>query len=664
MKNVVWTCAALSVLCWSLASCVEDGDRGLPVAGPTLEIDLTPSAPPAPPPDKMLRAKIFMDGEGRPLLPKWKTNWELNTERLSRTRLPGGAEYIDAYSDYRKKNINKFYTTKAPVTAGIRAPAEFEAQQAYLLNWRSNYTSLAWKKLFMEIIKGAWGEVPVLLLYKDAAHKKYIEGQLTANGFPAKEVASTKYIIWWKNDSNAIWARDFGPMGIVGTAGASKGVLSFVDFRYYHTRILDDEVPTDLAKEWGINVFRPDLDFEGGNFMNTSDGLCASTKGVLWYNLQYSQSAVEKIYADYLGCKKSIFPAPMTGGVIAHIDMFSKYSSDTSVLVGEYTTKQHAQNKKVLDANAALYAMTKNGSGKPVKVIRLPMPNVGSIYIIYKIWRTYTNSLSVTGDGKTGVVLIPTYDDETSNEKAAMAAYAKAYPGWKLVKVDSKIVIPGQGAIHCITMQIPAGTRSKMEADPAPLCSKTSYECVTGGCGKISAQGCCDGLIRKYCSGGKLVASDCGYNPLCGWDKAKSWYACSTAGGGDPSGKYPQSCDVVKGLADASVWDGKADQVVPDLLSTVDQLPPDQPVPDQSIPDQLLPDQAVPDAANVDQETSDAARADAGEADEDDQGCNCAVSTTPQGAGTPGLALLLGLAWLLRRRLTRSRRRADPGGPA
>ena len=638
MKNLLLCSVALAALCLCFTSCV-DTNEGHPVASPPLESNLTPEAPP----DNLLLAKVFIDGSGRPLLPKWKTKWEQNFERLAYTRMPGGAMHIDQYD-----------VTKAPATAGIRAPAEFEAQQAYMLNWRSNYTSLVWKKLFLEIIKGAWGVVPVLLIYKDAKHKTYITKELVANGFAAQEIASTSYIIWWQNDSNAIWARDFGPVSIVGTAGASKGVLSFVDFRYYHPRVLDDEVPTDLAKEWGVNVFRPDLDFEGGNFMNTSDGLCASTRGVIWYNLQFTQSAVEQIYADYLGCKSTFFPAPMTGGVIAHIDMFSKYSSDTTVLVGEYTAKQHAQNKKVLDANAVMFASMKNGSGKPVKVIRIPMPDVGTVYIVYKIWRTYTNSLSVTADGKTGVVLIPTYDDETSNEKAAMAAYAKAYPGWKLVKIDSKIIIPGQGAIHCITMQIPVGTRSKMEADPAALCSKTKYECVTGGCGKIGAKGCCDGQILKYCSSGKLKASDCNYNPQCGWNATKGNYTCSTNGGGDPSGKNPRSCNVVKGVADASVWDAKPD-LGPDLLYTGDHSPPDQPLPDQAIPDQQLPDQplpdqAIPDQTAIDQELPDAARADAGEEDPEDRGCSCATTGDTQPLPGPGLFLLLSLACLALRR--------------
>ena len=631
--------AALSVL---LCSCVDpSSDSG--TSDPPLA--RAPRGPAPPPPDHVVaRHLLGLDSTGAAILPKWKTRRELNAERLSRAGVPGGTRWVDANSDYRNKSIDKFYATRAPLTQGLRTPAEYEAQQAYLLNWRSGYTSVPWKKLFMEIIKAAWGEVPVILLIKDTAHKKYIEQELKANAFPAAEISSTKYIIWWQNNSDAIWTRDYGPVSVVGTTGASKGKLAFADFRYYHTRPRDDEVPSELAKEWGVNVFRPDLDFEGGNFMTTSDGLCLSTAGVLWYNLGLSQSAVEQIFSDYLACQKSIFLIPMTGGVIAHIDMFAKLSSDTTMLVGEYTAKQHAANRAILDANAALVAKTNNMAGKPIQVIRIPMPDVGSVWIVYKLWRTYTNSLSVTADGKTGVVLIPTYDDETSNEKAAMAAYAKAYPGWKLVKIDSKIVIPGQGAIHCITMQIPAGKRALIEGAPKSQCGAKMYDCTPGGCGKVSATGCCDVELLKYCAKGKLRASDCATKPKCGWDKAKKAYACGSSGAADPAGLAPMSCGGLMpdmGPPDLLPWEaGPPDQALPD------QAPPDQQLPDLALPDQALPDVAGPDLA-ADLPGADGA-ADSGADQPENRGCSCAASG--DAAGSASLAAALVCLFLVARR--------------
>ena len=83
-------------------------------------------------------------------------------------------------------------------------------------------------------------------------------------------------------------------------------------------------------------------------------------------------------------------------------------------------------------------------------------------------------------------------------------------------------------------------------------------------CGKITVTGCCDGTTLKYCEKGVLKVMSCSSSPSCGWDKSFSYYDCGTAGGSDPSGKYPKSCSATPpdlgptpdtGLTDAKVAD-------------------------------------------------------------------------------------------------------------
>jgi len=500
--------------------------------------------PPALPKDKYL---TYVGGEY--ILPAYKTKWERQIERLSAGAKAGNLSFADQYDDYRKNNFDKFFITKAPTSTSFRAPAEYEPSQAYILHW-AQYTQTAWNNMFGEIVKGAWGKVPVLMVYNNAAHKLWLEGQLTGLGYTATAIQDPQNIIWWKHDTDAIWARDYGPVSLVSTPTTGTGSLSFVDFRYYHARVQDDVIPTDLAQDWGINVFRPDLDMEPGNFMNTEDGLCGMTKGVLWYNPQLSQSAIEDIFTKYVACQKFVWPEPMSGGVIAHIDMFSKFGPNYKMIVGEYTQSQDASNKAILDANATLFGSTTTPTGKTIAVTRIPMPNKGGSSPNW-VWRTYTNSLSLT-NGTDSVILVPVFAQETSMEAAAMTAYATVYPGWTQAKVTSDVIIPGQGATHCITMQIPLGTKAKMETDPTDLCGPTKIACVIATCGNIGAEGCCDGTMLKYCDGGKLAAMDCTANPSCGWDSSSSWYDCGTSGGADPSSTYVKNCGV---LTDAPLPD-------------------------------------------------------------------------------------------------------------
>ncbi len=635
-------CLSLITTCLLGGACLDDpgfGARSAPAAlSPSGEPALAaPSpAPPARPPDDTFYTFL---GHGQEKLPAHRTAWEEQIERLAAIADAKGQSPGDKFSIMRAATAKLLHITLPPKTKNFRTPAEYEASQAYLLNWRAGYTGTKWIKLFTEIIKGAWGEVPVVMVRSSSSQQKWIEMQLNSIGLTYAEQA--KNIRWWTAKSNAIWARDFAPVSIVETGSTGKEKLSFIDYKYYYTRPLDDSVPTELAKAWGINVYRPDLSFEGGNFQTTSDGLCSVTKGVNYYNLQYSQSAIEQILKEYQGCKKVLFVQPMTGGVIAHIDMFSKFGSDDHMLMGEYTATQHSGNKLILDANAKLFLGTKTPSGKSVKVTRIPMPDIGGSGS-YKTWRTYTNSLSLTDDGKPGVVLIPTFDDETTYEAAAMAAYAKVFPGWKLVKIDSKVIIPGQGAIHCITMQIPKGVLANMEPGPGNMCGVDKTRCHQNTCGAVTAEGCCSGDTLKYCDKGKVRIKDCFSKPYCGWDPSNKYYACGMQGKADPSGKYPQPCPLSNNDA------GPPSEAGPDLLL------PDGPavdaVPDQQQPDQLQPDTAAPDLPVPDVGV-DASGPDGGSGgDDEDEGCDCAAGGgTAQGAGGP-LLLLLGLLGLARRR--------------
>jgi MYXO-CTERM domain-containing protein len=554
LSRIIVTVGAVAAL--ALASCVRhDEPEGATSQGRALaeQAQMAGNVPTAPP---AIAKDRFLTWVGKkPILPKWKTAWERDLERRFKEAKEKGLPNADQYDTYRTTNIAKFSITKEPASA-FRTPAEFEQSQTYLLTWPDGI-SAGEDAMYSGMVKAALGSLPVTLAYIDAAHKTSLENKLKAAGVAAADLADPSKVIWWQHSFDSQWARDFGPLGIASVVTAGNPKLSFVDFRYYHPRIHDDEIPSDLAKAWGINVFRPDLDFEGGNFMNTGDGLCAATKGVLWYNLQFSQSAIEDIFTKYLACKKTIFPQPLNGEETTHIDMFSKFLSATKVIVGEYTATQDATNKAILDADANLFATTPNGAGATVSALRIPMPNKGS-QGGYTVWRTYTNSQALNA-GTKKTMLVPVYSDETTQEAAALNVYKNNLTGWDVVGIDSKAMIPYGGAFHCVVMQIPAGDKAKMETDPADKCG-AKVACAVASCGNINAIGCCDGEILKYCSNGKPVAEDCGPSPKCGWNTAGPYYACGTAGGADPSGKNVKSCGV---LTDAPLPDLGPDKGTP-----------------------------------------------------------------------------------------------------
>lgn len=505
--------------------------------------------------------------EGQAVLPSWLSKEEMAVERqaaigssvqkspLEKNHLPGLPQIADAYDDYRTTNIDKFFITNPP-SVSVRPAAEYEMSQAYLMSWVSTLGT-ARDAILAEMVKKLWGSLPVIMIYTDDTHKTFIETQLKNVGIAESDLTDSTKIIWWNHKVNTPYVHEFGPVAVVGTSGtAGAGKISFVDFRYTRTRVYDDEIPSDLAKEWGVNVFRPDMDLEAGNFMATADGLCVSTKMVLDVNTQFAQSAIEEIYKTYLGCKKVLFLGYIRGDAVGHIHTIAKFASDTHVLLGQYTYEQDPVNRAILEDNANLLASTKNGSEAALTITRVPMPDA-PIVSGSKIWRTYLNALAVNS-GAQKRIFIPTYADDTTKEAEALAAFSAAFSGWTQVTLENKdFVTLGEG-LNTFALPLIAGEKAKIQTDPSAKCGQQFY-CTAPGCGPITEAGCCDGDILKICRSGRIIPLPCTYDPKCGWSAKNGYYDCGTTGDGEPTGTLPRNCgDQPAGCGNVT-WEGCCD---------------------------------------------------------------------------------------------------------
>ncbi len=123
---------------------------------------------PSPVPPETQRGNSFYTfvGKHERMLPAYKTEWEETMERMAAVAAAQGVNPADAdiFSRTRASSAASLYITKPPTKKSFRTPAEYEASQAYLLNWRAGYTGPKWAKLFADIIQGAWGEVPVIMM--------------------------------------------------------------------------------------------------------------------------------------------------------------------------------------------------------------------------------------------------------------------------------------------------------------------------------------------------------------------------------------------------------------------------------------------------------------------------------------------------------------------
>jgi agmatine deiminase len=494
------------------------------------------------------------------------------------------APWYDYYTQMRMSNSEVFGITASPATS-IVAPAEFADKRGLALAWTGEMGDVV-----ADIVREASAVTQILVVHDGDVARRDFERQMAHHG------VSTAGVSYFDMPNESMWMRDFGPLSVVDPTSQKIG---FVDLRYYPERIYDDAVPTQLANLWNLNVFRMPLNFEGGNFISDGLGTCYATTAIGWTN-QASETQIRRYFRDYLGCAQLILVHPMDGEGTGHIDMFAKLLTPDTMVVGSYTSAQDSANRILLDQNAQILSQVTLTDGRPLNVVRIPMPGNWD-----RVYRSYTNSQLING-----VHLIPVYADDREHELDAVNIYKSLLPGWRHVTVDATELITWAGAVHCIVMELGDGNWSRFQSAPASLCTNpycaptstggntgcgdvpVSGECVAGdarrcsfgevearsctgtcgwdgrlgrtscngtpsspaqptdptppptGCGDIGGIGCCDGSVLRYCTESQTVAtqsctSGCGWNPS--GNGGAGWYDCGYSSS-DPSGQNPLSC--------------------------------------------------------------------------------------------------------------------------
>jgi agmatine/peptidylarginine deiminase len=261
-----------------------------------------------------------------------------------------------------------------------------------------------------------------------------------------------------------VWARDWSPLGAVTT----NNELRLLDFNYYPRRQADDATSRSFAGLTGIPRVSVPVYNEGGNFMNNMRGECMMTTRVTDANedvfkpgdMVLDAEDIKQYYGEFAGCAKTfIFPRMPTEGT-GHIDMWGKFMNDDTVIVGQISdeTLSYASSsnrslalriQEFLDARAADIT----DLGYNVVRVPMPVPTAG-------VFRSYTNSLLLNG-----TAIIPQYisargssyaDQKLLKSYEAEVRYVYESLGYKVVFIPSDGMIATGGAVHCVTMQVPA----------------------------------------------------------------------------------------------------------------------------------------------------------------------------------------------------------------
>ena len=361
----------------------------------------------------------------------------LLSQAFAQEPLPKGfTDYEKSIWDQYLKNLPNDRGTTPP-DVPPRSAAEWEEMQGVIVTWAAYTNNLR------KIVRYAREYVKVYIV---CSSQSTVESYLTSGGVSLDNI---EFVV---APFNSVWVRDYGPHSVYLN---ETNELAIVDWVYNRPRPQDDEVPTVIANYLDLPIYQitssPNrLVATGGNFMSDGFGMGFSSKLILEENQGLNESDINQIVNKYMGIDPYVLMNTMPYDGIHHIDMHMKLLDEETLLMGQYP--QGVSDGPQIESNLNYILNNfKTKYGTDYRVIRIPMPSdeygrypsQGSDYL------TYTNSIILNG-----LVLVPIYGRPQDGE--ALEIYRNAMPGYNVVGLDMRNVIPASGAIHCISKEIAA----------------------------------------------------------------------------------------------------------------------------------------------------------------------------------------------------------------
>ena len=341
------------------------------------------------------------------------------------------------------------------MTRSFRLPAEWEPQAAVVIAWPHAGTDWAPRLQGIETayvgLAGAIARFECLLVcVPDAAVRARTLRLLNVAGVDATRL---RFVEVAYDDT---WLRDSGPLTL------SDGVhFHLLDFRFtgWGGKFEGDRDDRMVESLLARGVFqraeheRIDWALEGGAIESDGNGTILTTWRCLHQrHPQMSREQMTARLANAFGAERVLW---LEHGYLegddtdAHVDTLARFAPDDAIVFqacDDPSDTHYAELARMREEISNL----RNAQGRSYQLHPLPWPRA-----IFEDGRrlasSYANFLIVNG-----AVLLPAYGDEA--DAAAARSVARAYPGREIVMVDARALIWQNGSVHCLTMQLPAGS--------------------------------------------------------------------------------------------------------------------------------------------------------------------------------------------------------------
>ena len=353
----------------------------------------------------------------------------------------------------------------SPAALGFRMPAEWEPHRATWLVWPHNradwevkMSAIDW--CFTEIVRHLAEGERVAVLFQNGRVEQRAMRALTRAGVDLRSVKSHRV------RTNRSWIRDSGPIFVV-RGGRNRIEVALTDWHFngwarYRAWKDDDAVPSRLARCLGMRRFAVYCDepscrrrvvLEGGSIDVNGQGLLLTTEECLLSPVQernpgMSKAELEAVFARNLGVRRVLW---LRGGIAGddthgHVDDVARFVSARTVAAAMESDRTD-ENFEVLRENFERLWSMRDLSGRPLTILRLPMPR--ALYFEgQRLPASYLNFY--IGNRR---VLVPTFNDR--NDRLALDRLRRAFPGREVVGIHAAELVLGLGAVHCLTQQEP-----------------------------------------------------------------------------------------------------------------------------------------------------------------------------------------------------------------
>ncbi|TLU83205.1 MAG: agmatine deiminase family protein [Chlorobium sp.] len=337
-------------------------------------------------------------------------------------------------------------------------PAEWAFHKATWLSWPHKLAS--WPGKF-EPVPAVFAEIASWLSSSEEVHINILDEKMEQQvreliAGMAHEQLVMERIFFHCVPTDDAWCRDHGPDYVFRQTG-EKVEKIILDWEYnawggkYEPYDDDNAVPRRIASIQQLPFISPGMVLEGGAIDVNGKGLLLTTEACLMNpnrNPSMSQSDIERELGRYLGIKKVLW---LGDGIVGddtdgHVDDLARFVNETTVVIA-VEEDPNDDNYTLLQENYALLKTFTDLDGKPLRVLKLPMP-APVYYEGERLPASYANFYIANT-----VVLVPTYRCE--QDRKALDLLQDCFPDRRVVGIDCSDLIWGLGAIHCITHEEP-----------------------------------------------------------------------------------------------------------------------------------------------------------------------------------------------------------------